>query len=173
MLNSSQYPQVALISQNQEMGFQREPVFETNKKTPSLTLKKKVNNQLYLNFLANTEKLFTPEKYSYEFLYEDSQKEDGLNYKAQQCLDYIDDPLWKEVCAEVLRMMPPFIVLKIWNGRLGDLSSQNTSISLYCSAEEMANLAKAYDFVILASLQKYFPALKQIRVEVDSAPPKA
>ena len=87
--------------------------------------------------------------------------------QAQRCLFLIEDPLWKRVCAEIVNMMGPPSVLKIGNCRLGSLSPQDKIIDLYCPTEEIAQFVEQYAFVILGSLQRYFPALKELRVRTE------
>lgn len=87
-----------------------------------------------------------------------------LHSKATRCIVCIEDPLWKKVCSDVLNMMGPLSVLKIWKSKLGETPSQNKEFDIVCETEEIANFVQQYDFVIITSLQRYFPALKQLRV---------
>jgi len=63
-----------------------------------------------------------------------------------------------------MAIMGPPSVLKIWNSALGSLSFQDKMIDLYCQTEDVAQFIQCYDFIILGSLQHYFPALKELRV---------
>lgn len=92
---------------------------------------------------------------------------DEARLQANQCLLLIDDPLWKQVCTEVAHMMGPLSILKIWNSKLGEFLPQSQAIHLYCQAEETAQFAEEYSFVILEGLRKYFPALKELKVTVN------
>lgn len=85
--------------------------------------------------------------------------------KVNHYLSTIEDPLWKHVCHEVIEMMGPASFLKIWRSNLGPLSSQNTVLDITCETEETAAFIQQYDFVILGSLQGYFPVLKKIKAK--------
>ena len=100
-------------------------------------------------------------------LYENQKiSSDEANYKAKQFISHIEDPLWKKVCTELINMMGPVSVLKVWNSTLGPLSPENKSIELACKAKEAAHFIQQYDFVILSILRRYFPTLNELRVEV-------
>jgi hypothetical protein len=88
--------------------------------------------------------------------------------KAKNYLSMIKDPLWKHICSDVITMMGPASVLKIWNSRLGDVSPQAKDIEIYSQTEEISQFIQQYAFVILGSLKSYFPALKQVRVKTVS-----
>lgn len=81
-----------------------------------------------------------------------------------QKISLITDPLWKQVCIEFVHMMGPFPALKIYNSRLGLLSSQHRIICIYCETEEESEFLRKYSFVVLGSLQKYFPAVRQLKI---------
>ena len=87
--------------------------------------------------------------------------------KAAHCISQIADPLWKNICMDLLNMMGPASVLKIWKSKLGD--SEDKTLDLNCETEDIAAFIQQYDFVILGSLRRHFPALKQLKVKVISA----
>lgn len=89
---------------------------------------------------------------------------DGIQAQVRHYTSLIEDPLWKHVCIETVKMMGPFSLLKIWYGRLGTFSPQDKAIDFYCQTEETAQFVQQYAFVILGILQRYFPTLKEIRV---------
>ncbi len=93
----------------------------------------------------------------------------GDHARATRCIDQIVDPLWKDICVDLLHIMGPESVLKIWNSKLGEFSPQDKRIDITCETEERAAFVQQYDFVILGSLQRYFPALKQLKVQVRPA----
>lgn len=80
-----------------------------------------------------------------------------------------EDPLWKQVCAEVVSIMGP-VALQIRQAQLGGLSSRDKTVDLYCQSEDIAQFIQRYDFLILGSLQHYFPALKELRVSREAFP---
>lgn len=91
---------------------------------------------------------------------------DEIQHHAQYCLSLIEDPLWKFVCTDITDMMGPSAVLKIWNSSLGSFSYQDKTIEVYCHAEEIAQFIRQYSFVILGSLQRYFPAMKDLKIKI-------
>ncbi len=88
--------------------------------------------------------------------------------KAENCLSTIIDPLWKHVCRDVIHTMGAASFLKIWDSTLGEFCTQDQSMEIHCQTEETAQFIQQYDFVILGSLQLYFPALKQLRIKINS-----
>jgi hypothetical protein len=86
--------------------------------------------------------------------------------KVKHCLSTIDDPLWKKVCQDVIRMMGLASFLEIWECRLGEVASQKKHIDIYCTTEKEAQFIKQYSFVFLGSLKTYFPALKEINARI-------
>lgn len=84
--------------------------------------------------------------------------------KAKKYLSYITDPLWRDICTDFLHMMGPASLLKIWGSELGELFLQAEEIAITCKNEKVTSFVQQYDFVILGSLQKYFPALKKLKI---------
>jgi hypothetical protein len=117
---------------------------------PTLTL---VSSQSVFPSLCS-QKLLSPKK----GLMENPQ------VQAEKCISLIEDPLWKRICVEFLAMMGPSSLLKIWKMRLAPLSSQRTIVYLTCQTKEEAEFIQTYSFVILGSLQAYFPAVKRLVV---------
>jgi hypothetical protein len=87
--------------------------------------------------------------------------------KAERYISLIKDPLWKRICVEFLAMMGPSSLLKIWKMTLAPLSPQCTIVSLNCQTKEEAEFIQKYSFVILGSLQAYFPAVKSLAVRSE------
>ena len=82
-------------------------------------------------------------------------QEDYTDYtKAENCLSQITDPLWQNICADLINMMGPASVLKIWESILGELSLQTEEMDITCKNEVIASFVQQYDFVILGSLQR-------------------
>lgn len=89
------------------------------------------------------------------------------NYlKATECVARIADPLWKKVCNDLIYNMGPAYVFKIWDSALGEIAAQDKILHITCSNEKAVAFIQQYDFVILDSLQPYFPALRQVRAVV-------
>ncbi len=65
-------------------------------------------------------------------------------------------------------MMGPLSVLKIWDSRLGVLSSQDKNVYLYRKTEEDFDFIQQYSFIILGSLQKYFPMVNKLHLKKRS-----
>ena len=136
--------------------------------TSRLAIRKKSAKQL-----KHTAKLiFSKKNISHELFQEESQRLldvfDEDHFQAKRCISLIEDPLWKHVCTDIINMMGPLSVLKIWNSRLGSLSPQGTIIDLYCQTEEIAQFTQQYAFVIMGALQRYFPALKELNVKNET-----
>lgn len=87
---------------------------------------------------------------------------DGKYMAVKNHLSTIEDPLWKHICQDVLEMMGPVSTLIIWKSKLGQFSHHDEILPIICENEETAFFIQQYDFVIIASIQKYFPALKKL-----------
>lgn len=91
---------------------------------------------------------------------------DKAEYKeAKNCLSTIKDPLWRHVCQEIITMMGPASLLKIWNSHLGEVDSNKKIMEIQCPTEEASQFIQQYAFVILGCLQPYFPTLKKLNVK--------
>lgn len=80
----------------------------------------------------------------------------------------IEDPLWKRVCRDIISAMGATSFLKIWDSILGEFCPQDQSMEIHCQSEETAQFIQQYDFVLLGSLQPYFPSLKRLRIKTIS-----
>jgi hypothetical protein len=89
--------------------------------------------------------------------------------QVKSCLSCIQDPLWKSVCTEMLDIMGPSSVYKIWNSKLGAYCAGDKIMEFYCPTLEAGQFINQYSFLILGSLQRYFPTLKHLRVKVKQA----
>ncbi len=107
-----------------------------------------------------------PSLFSQEVLQSKKALTGNPQSQAEHCIALIEDPLWKQVCTEFLAMMGPLSVLKIWNSRLGAISPRYKTIHIDCKTEEESEFIQKYSFVILGSLQAYFPAVKSLIVRV-------
>jgi hypothetical protein len=94
--------------------------------------------------------------------------EDSLS-QAKSCLSRIQDPLWKSVCTEMVDIMGPSSVQKIWNSKLGSYCIEGKTMEFCCPTGEVAQFINQYSFLILGSLQRYFPTLKYLKVKVTHA----
>ncbi len=81
----------------------------------------------------------------------------------------IKDPFWKSVCLEMTDLMGPSSVQKIWNSTLGSYCSEADAMNLCCPTDETAQFVNQYSFLILGSLQRYFPAIKTLKTKVEYA----
>ncbi|MBX9621947.1 MAG: hypothetical protein K2X28_08025 [Alphaproteobacteria bacterium] len=100
-----------------------------------------------------------------------SQRTNSINdrYHEHNCFSHIEDPLWKSVCNEMTDLMGSSPVQKMWNSKLGTFCSEGKSIDLCCPTEETAQFVNQYSFLILGSLQRYFPAIKTLKTKVKHA----
>ena len=84
--------------------------------------------------------------------------------QVNECLSLISDPLWQNVCEDLLKIMGPASVLKIWKSQLGEFLLGEKTLDFTCETAEAAAFVQQYDFVILGSLQRYFPSLKSLKI---------
>ncbi len=105
---------------------------------------------------------------SYENIHNRNPSLSGDYEKANKFLSTLQDPLWKHVCDYIINMMGPASLLRIEGSSLGEIHSQGQSVEILCTSEETAQFIQQYDFVILGSLEPYFPTLKELRVKVIS-----
>jgi len=97
-----------------------------------------------------------------------NQKINSIN---DRCHDHngfslIEDPLWKSVCTEMTDLMGSPPVEKVWDSKLGAFCSESKSINLCCPTDEVAQFVNQYSFLILGSLQRYFPAIKTLKTRI-------
>lgn len=90
---------------------------------------------------------------------------DDVQAQTKHYITLIEDPLWRYICTEVVKIMGDTVISKIWNMWLGNLSSQSKSIDIYCPTEEAADFLYQYPFVIIGCFQKYFPAISDLRIK--------
>ena len=95
-----------------------------------------------------------------EVLLEDSYSQ------AKFYLSRIQDPLWKSVCTEMLDIIGSSSVDKLWNSKLGTYYDIDKTMEFCCPTVEVAQFIDRYSFLILGSLQCYFPNLKYLRIKV-------
>ena len=131
----------------------------------ALSLNKKKKNQASLNFsLLITETSHVSQKkpaQSEEFLL------DILYVQARKFVSLIEDPLWKNICSEVIKIMGPLSVLKIWESCLGAFAAQDPLMEIHCKNEDTAQFFQQYAFVILGNLQNYFPSIKCLKIKIN------
>lgn len=89
--------------------------------------------------------------------------------QAKYSLSCIEDPLWKFVCTEMVDIMGPSSVQKIWDSKLGSYCPGDKTIEFCCLTNEAAQFVNQYSFLILGSLQRYFPAVKTLKTKVEHA----
>lgn len=94
-------------------------------------------------------------------------------HQAKHHISLIEDPLWKRVCADLVRMlgvkmMESFPTVRLWDCRLDDLSGRDKIVTIYCLTEHTAQFLEQYVFIVLDGLHQYFPALKEIRINNEA-----
>ncbi|KAB2835705.1 MAG: hypothetical protein F9K49_03240 [Caedimonadaceae bacterium] len=87
--------------------------------------------------------------------------------QARRSILLIEDPLWRDICSDLMKTMGSPLVLKIWESQLEDFSAQSQQISLKCKTENTAQFVQQYAFVILGSLQRYFPSVKALEIKIE------
>ncbi|MBY0272317.1 MAG: hypothetical protein K2X02_02715 [Alphaproteobacteria bacterium] len=93
----------------------------------------------------------------------------NLSPHEKQLLSHIEDPLWKSVCTEVTDLMGSSPIQKMWDSKLGSYCSEADAMDLCCPTDETAQFINQYSFLILGSLQRYFPAIKTLKTKVEYA----
>ena len=152
-------------------------VLETYNNIFSFTYKNILKNKTYLFLLKKIRPKLNP-FFSKKSLFNKffkpipENKEASIGEVHQQAnyfISLIEDPLWKSICTEMADMMGPSAVLKICDSRLGSFSHHHKTMDLYCQTEEIAQFTRQYSFVILGSLQRYFPTVKDLQIKINSS----
>ena len=156
-------PKLSLVASKTSNGFSKTAVFRNKAFVPARPVIKRAARYSPHLTLASTNEDFSsfPEKRSQH----KTVPLDHFQSQAKQCVSLIEDPLWKHICTEFMHMMGPLSVLKIWKSRLSSVSPQHKTIYIHCEIVEESEFIKKYSFIILASLQKYFPAVRSIKVK--------
>lgn len=123
-----------------------------------------IKNETVKNCLHDTQLTISKKILAREHFQTESQ---SYNTQAKYYLSLIKDPLWKHVCTEVISMMGPRCNLEIWNSRIGVISFDNKAIEIYTQTKELTRLLQQYDFVVLGSLQRYFPSIKKLTIKTE------
>lgn len=92
-------------------------------------------------------------------------KEDPEKVDAGAQLSLIKDPLWRRMCDEIMNIMGP-IAVQLFQAELG--VPQDKTMDIYCRTEELAHFVHTYKFIVLATLQRYFPSLKVLNIQAQS-----
>ena len=151
-------------------------VLETYNNLFSLTTENILKNTAYLFLLKNIKPKLNP-FFSKKSLFnkffkpipENKEASIGeVHQQANHFISLIEDPLWKSICTEMADMMGPSAVLKMCGSRLGSFSHHHKTMELYCQTEEIAQFTRQYSFVILGSLQRYFPMMKNLQIKIKS-----
>jgi hypothetical protein len=124
-------------------------------------------NRTYLNnFKSSQDFIHSSKPSSYlNVKYTFSPKKKQLEF-GDVNLSLIQDPLWRRVCSEILHLMGP-IAAQIFQVQLG--VPQDKALDLYCTTEEMVEFLQTYNFVVLTTLQRYFPSLQRLNITSQAA----
>lgn len=74
----------------------------------------------------------------------------------------ISDPLWKQVVC-----IMGHVAMQIFQVEFG--LPQEKSMDLYCHTKELAYLIRTYNFIIVASLHRYFPYFKALNLHAKNS----
>jgi hypothetical protein len=98
-----------------------------------------------------------------------NQRTNSINdrFYDHNCYSLIEDPLWKSVCSEMTDLMGSSPIQKMLDSKLGAFCSESKSINLCCPTDEAEQFVNQYSFLILGSLQRYFPAIKTLKTKVE------
>lgn len=96
--------------------------------------------------------------------------EETLNkYKANAELkvSQIQDPLWQNVCDDILRILGPLAFKDLWKIKFISVSVEGKMAYFSCPNETLALTLQHYHFVIIGALKKFYPFLSSIEVEIS------
>jgi len=93
---------------------------------------------------------------------------DAAQIQAKIHLCLVEDPLWKQVCTDLVKMLGDVPTARLEDCKLEDLSGHDKVANIRCSTEDIAQFLEDYVFVVLESLRQYFPALKELRINNES-----
>jgi len=128
------------------------------------------SSNLYVNAHKRTVSHITPHLKAVSHSYLTDIALSGNHFlKSSDYVSSIEDPLWKRVCQDIVTLMGPASALKLWKTKLGQLSAQDKILNIICENEETATFVQQYDFVILGSIQQYFPALETLKAKTLSS----
>ncbi len=86
---------------------------------------------------------------------------------AETGVSQIQDPLWRRVCIDVLRMLGPVAFNDLWKTNLISISPKEKRAYLNCPTQDIAATVENYHFVIMDALKKFYPFLFSIETEIN------
>jgi hypothetical protein len=87
--------------------------------------------------------------------------------EAEVGISQIQDPLWRRVCLDVLRVLGPVAFKDLWKINLMRISPKERKAYLACPTPGIAETVKNYHFVIVGALKKFYPFLFSIETEIS------
>lgn len=85
--------------------------------------------------------------------------------EAKKGIAQIKDPLWRRVCADILKVLGPVAFKDLWNTQLKSISPDGKRAFLTCSTQAIAITLEEYHFVIIGALKEFYPFLSSIEIE--------
>ena len=87
--------------------------------------------------------------------------------EAEEGISQIQDPLWRRVCIDVLRVLGPIAFKDLWKINLTSISPERRKAYLACPTQAIAETIENYHFVIIDALKKFYPSLLSIETEIS------
>ena len=86
--------------------------------------------------------------------------------EATEGISQIQDPLWRRVCIDVLRILGPAAFKNLWKIKLSHISTEGKKAYLISPTIDIAETIENYNFVIIEALKKFYPALLFLETKV-------
>ncbi|OJW51064.1 MAG: hypothetical protein BGO67_12085 [Alphaproteobacteria bacterium 41-28] len=87
--------------------------------------------------------------------------------EAETGISQIQDPLWRRVCLDVLRVLGPVAFKDLWKTNLMSISPRERRAYLACPTQGIADTVENYHFVIMGALKKFYPFLFSLETEIS------
>ena len=87
--------------------------------------------------------------------------------EAEAGISQIQDPLWRRVCLDILRILGPVAFKDLWKTNLMSISPKERRAYLACPTRSIAETVENYHFVIMGALKKFYPFLFSIETEIS------
>lgn len=91
---------------------------------------------------------------------------DRCEVEATEGISQIQDPLWRRVCIDVLRILGPAAFKNLWKIKLCHVSPEGKKAYLVSPTLDLAETIENYNFVVIEALKKFYPALLFLETKV-------
>ncbi|MBY0291751.1 MAG: hypothetical protein K2W92_00465 [Alphaproteobacteria bacterium] len=91
---------------------------------------------------------------------------DTYEIEAAEGISQIQDPLWRRVCVDVLRILGPVAFKNLWKIKLCHVSAEGRKAYFISPTMDIAETIENYNFVIIEALKKFYPSLLFLETKV-------